>query len=331
METKTFLIQVLFFLIFKGAAECLRDVHISVPVAVRLAQPATLTCEYDLQNETLYSVKWYKDGREFFVYKPQDKSSVKKVSPTIGVDHHSIDVHQSNASQVHFPKTSVLMSGQYGCEVSTDSPFIRTFYVSGHMEVVEPPNGRPELSGLKARYSLGDIVHANCASAGSRPAVNLTWVMNGKSAPKKHVKIFREVTDTDLVISTSAIKFQARVAHFPQGRLKLQCTASLHNLYWQTVEKNATLQRHTVTEGQFDLAPVADVTLNEKTTDVDFLPSREGMQTSAIPTRFLTDLGPETMQVPTSGQPNLKIEVFMQPLLMNIVGSYYFIATIQIL
>ena len=31
-----------------------------------------LECRYDLQGETLYSVKWYKDGDEFYRYVPRD-------------------------------------------------------------------------------------------------------------------------------------------------------------------------------------------------------------------------------------------------------------------
>ncbi|KAK9508243.1 hypothetical protein O3M35_007943 [Rhynocoris fuscipes] len=156
---------------------------------------------------------------------------------------------ESNGTQVHFMKTAIAMSGKYSCEVSADSPSFRTSVVYAEMEVIDPPKGRPVLSGLKAKYSLGDIIHANCSSPGSRPAVNLTWVLNGKSAPRKHVKHYREVTTTDLITSISTIKLHAREAHFPNGQLKLKCTASLHNLYWQTTEKSAELVRRTSTYG----------------------------------------------------------------------------------
>lgn len=35
-------------------------------------QDVPLECKYDLRGETLYSVKWYKDGKEFFRYVPKD-------------------------------------------------------------------------------------------------------------------------------------------------------------------------------------------------------------------------------------------------------------------
>ena len=37
-----------------------------VPELVLLGEEATLECFYDLEGEDLYSVKWYKGGKEFF-------------------------------------------------------------------------------------------------------------------------------------------------------------------------------------------------------------------------------------------------------------------------
>ena len=37
---------------------------------VFVGQPAILKCDFDLQNSSLYSVKWYKDGNEFYRYMP---------------------------------------------------------------------------------------------------------------------------------------------------------------------------------------------------------------------------------------------------------------------
>jgi len=36
-------------------------------------QNARLECHFDLEGEALYSVKWYKDGNEFFRYVPRDQ------------------------------------------------------------------------------------------------------------------------------------------------------------------------------------------------------------------------------------------------------------------
>lgn len=47
-------------------------------------QSAKLECYFDLDGETLYSVKWYKDGNEFYRYVPRDMPPVQ-VFPLSGV------------------------------------------------------------------------------------------------------------------------------------------------------------------------------------------------------------------------------------------------------
>lgn len=38
-------------------------VHVTIPNAIQSGRNAILTCEYELENDDLYSVKWYK-GKE---------------------------------------------------------------------------------------------------------------------------------------------------------------------------------------------------------------------------------------------------------------------------
>lgn len=47
-------------------------------------QSARLECHFDLDGETLYSVKWYKDGNEFYRYVPRDMPPAQ-VFPLNGV------------------------------------------------------------------------------------------------------------------------------------------------------------------------------------------------------------------------------------------------------
>ncbi|XKL63713.1 hypothetical protein PGB90_006077 [Kerria lacca] len=43
-----------------------------------------LECKFDLEGETLYAVKWYKDGNEFYRYLPKDTPHIQ-VFPLPGV------------------------------------------------------------------------------------------------------------------------------------------------------------------------------------------------------------------------------------------------------
>ena len=42
--------------------------HVGVPSYAIQGKQAVLECPYDLEGSSLYSVKWYKNGREFFRY-----------------------------------------------------------------------------------------------------------------------------------------------------------------------------------------------------------------------------------------------------------------------
>ena len=65
-----------------------RLIRVNVPSYRFRGEDAKLTCLYDLEGEQLYSVKWYKDGDEFFRFIPGDPD--KKVTifklPGISVD-----------------------------------------------------------------------------------------------------------------------------------------------------------------------------------------------------------------------------------------------------
>ncbi|XP_014251304.1 uncharacterized protein LOC106667703 [Cimex lectularius] len=279
MHFFNFALHLLLFTIFKGVTG-LRDVKVTVPEAVRLGQHAVLSCSFQLDGESLYTVKWYKGGREFFRYTPKENPSLKIFSMP-GLGEEDIAKEYSNATHVWLKNVTQNMTGNYDCEVSADAPSFHTAVMSAHMHVVDPPHGRPILIGLKARYRLGDIITANCTSPKSRPAANLTWVLNGKSVDRKHVKQYRKAVEDDLEMTILTIRMQAKSSHFPGGTMKLKCTASFHSLYWQTTEKAADLDRPRIQ--------------NEV---VEHPPSRNNM---IPPTHTLIDNGYEKSEPPTSG------------------------------
>lgn len=61
--------------------------HLKIPLAVRRGENVHLICNYDLENDTLYSVKWYKGRREFYRYLPKENPAMKLFAlPGITVD-----------------------------------------------------------------------------------------------------------------------------------------------------------------------------------------------------------------------------------------------------
>lgn len=71
-----------FFTFFAELSWGLRDVRVTVPLAVRRGDNAQLICTYDLENDTLYSVKWYKGRREFYRYLPKENPAMKLFTVT---------------------------------------------------------------------------------------------------------------------------------------------------------------------------------------------------------------------------------------------------------
>lgn len=55
----------------------LKDVRVIVPAAVRRGENVNLICQYDLEGDTLYSMKWYKGKREFFRFTPKKEPSLQ--------------------------------------------------------------------------------------------------------------------------------------------------------------------------------------------------------------------------------------------------------------
>ena len=70
-----------------ASALSVRMLKLVVPELVLLGEDAALECFYDLEGEDLYSVKWYKGGKEFFRYIPGDSERITTFSHRgVGVD-----------------------------------------------------------------------------------------------------------------------------------------------------------------------------------------------------------------------------------------------------
>lgn len=70
----------------------LRDVRVEIPAAVKRGDNALLICNYDMEGDSLYSIKWYKGRREFYRYTPKEPQSIKTF-PVAGV---SVEVKRND-------------------------------------------------------------------------------------------------------------------------------------------------------------------------------------------------------------------------------------------
>jgi hypothetical protein len=117
---------------------------------------ATLSCYFDLEREELYSVKWYKDGHEFFRYIPGDRDQKVTVFslPGVRVDvsrgcvispknvprainqNNFLQENRSDKNRVTLLSLNLNSAGTYRCEVSAEAPLFNTVSQRNRLSVI---------------------------------------------------------------------------------------------------------------------------------------------------------------------------------------------------
>ncbi|XP_044315795.1 uncharacterized protein LOC108047308 isoform X2 [Drosophila rhopaloa] len=215
----------------------LKLTEVRIPKYVVKDSPAQLECLYDLDGEALYSVKWYKDGNEFYRYVPRDMPPAQ----TFLLPGVIVDLHNSSDATVTLRNVNLQSTGRFRCEVSGEAPSFQTVTEHGDMIVVFlPDQGSPKISGGRPRYQVGDYVKVNCTSGRSKPAVELSWQVNGEPADKQKLRKYNTIVEGRDGLETSVLGLQFRVEqrHFRNGDMKLKCIAELSSLYWRSNEES---------------------------------------------------------------------------------------------
>ncbi|XP_046387588.1 uncharacterized protein LOC124157128 [Ischnura elegans] len=220
---------------FQGAPG-IRLMEVRIPMHTVRDHSARLECHFDMEGESLYSVKWYKDGNEFYRYLPRDMPPAQ-VFPLPGV---AIDIHNSTESTVVLSSVNLSSTGRYRCEVSAEAPSFQTVSDHGDMVVVALPEEGPRISGGRSRYQAGDTVRVNCTSGRSKPAAQLIWFINGDQANSSFLRGPFSASDPEgLETSTLGLEFKVRPKHFRRGGdMKLKCLATIATVYWRSNEES---------------------------------------------------------------------------------------------
>ncbi|XP_058454189.1 uncharacterized protein LOC131432116 [Malaya genurostris] len=210
--------------------------EVRVPKHTIKDHPVRLECHYEMEGEALYSVKWYKDGNEFYRYVPRDNPPTQ-VFQLSGIN---VDLQNSTNDQVVLDPIELSSSGKYRCEVSAEAPSFQTVSDHGEMTVVVLPDEDPHITGGKPRYQIGDYVRVNCSSGRSKPAVHLTWYINSEPADPALVRQYEPVVSGFDKLETSilGLEFRVKPKHFKRGDMKLKCLATISTVYWKSNEES---------------------------------------------------------------------------------------------
>ena len=170
-----------------------------------------LKCDYELEGEPLYSLKWYKDNTEFYRWMPRERPQTL----TFPVPGTEVSLIESNHRNVKLLNISLASSGLYQCEVSTEAPKFKTVAADAVMSVVKPPSQSPRLHWINIgeklrsrtgeRYSVspGDRIVIQCTSRGSFPAANLKFYINDEIANNKNVETINHHSNREDLLKTS--------------------------------------------------------------------------------------------------------------------------------
>lgn len=210
----------------------LRDVSIKIPLAVAPGSTVIMTCQYDLESDPLYTVKWYKGRQEFFRYVLKELPHTK-VFPLPGVN---VDTDSSDTHQVVLKDVQSDLTGKYRCEVSADAPSFHTEMVSSYMHVVNLPEGDPEVRVEKLKYAVGDVVRGNCTSPPGNPPANVTWSVNGLPVNSSYSLSSPPRTENSLVSVTAGLDLEIASDSFNHGRLQITCRVNVFHLYTAQTE-----------------------------------------------------------------------------------------------
>ncbi|OXU24243.1 hypothetical protein TSAR_001205 [Trichomalopsis sarcophagae] len=208
---------------------------LKIPQHVVLNQTVRMECNFNLDRETLYSVKWYKDGHEFYRYVPKEQPAVH-VFPLAGV---SVDKRSSSEKSVVLHRVNRDSSGRYRCEVSAEAPAFNTVSDHADMTVVVLPERGPTITGGKPKYQAGDLVRVNCTSAPSKPPALLVWYVNEEPVDNQYLKgpHITKANENGLEIAQLGLEFRAYPKHFRHGDMKLKCLATISSVYKRSNER----------------------------------------------------------------------------------------------
>jgi len=252
---------------------CLKLLELEVPSHKLVGEEASLQCKFDMEGDSLYSVKWYRNEQEFYRYVPNDRPKLQ-IFPQDGI---RVERSKSSKHTVVLFDLQLEASGTYRCEVSAEAPSFRTKHQEKVMVVVQEPYHN-EIQGLLPSYQVSDLVNVTCYSRGSSPPADLTWTVNGEriydeksvNSGQKHYnyhdpwmssesvdKDRRQLSQTRYVYgqlktwherhhyphldtSASNLQFHAGENHRDQG-LRLDCTASIGPVYWHSTQEVAVV------------------------------------------------------------------------------------------
>ncbi|XP_075675561.1 uncharacterized protein LOC113798609 isoform X2 [Dermatophagoides pteronyssinus] len=231
----TFKLLIIHFIFNFDLCYSLRLVMLEVPSPSYAGESIELNCIYELEQDKLYSVKWYKNDVEFYRYVPKDWPPGQFL-PINGI---SVDLAKSGMNSVFLKFIDINTAGLYRCEVSAEAPSFVTAEGEKELQVTVLPSSGPRIIGVKPSYKIGDEVNITCVSAKSKPSSTLRWHINNKEVKNDEYHIINAshiVDDENLETSSIQLRFIALDEHFKSGIIRVKCTSTVIRMHTMSNE-----------------------------------------------------------------------------------------------
>ncbi|XP_053209175.1 uncharacterized protein LOC128393051 [Panonychus citri] len=207
---------------------CLRLIMFDLPSPVMRGDSVELSCIYELENDRLYSVKWYKNNVEFYRFVPRDWPPGQFL-PHKGI---RVDLSRSGKNSVYLKDVDLNSTGIYRCEVSAEAPTFNTAEMEKEMKVYVLPSEGPKITGTRRKIKLGDTINPNCTSFKSKPASTLRWLINGNEVGTEYQTSHSTTLHEDgLESSHLGLKLLLKEEYFKNGLIRIKCTATISRIY----------------------------------------------------------------------------------------------------
>jgi len=215
----------------------IRITELQIPSALVRGAEVTLRCLHERDGQEIYAIKWYKDRQEFYHFLPQSRQQ----KGVYDVSGFRVALDKSSDSEVTLRDVTDSAAGTYKCEISGEAPNFWTAFEERNVTVVALPERQPEIWGQRSFYRPGENISVNCTSRDASPAVHINWFVNGEQVSRDNIRHWLTPGGGGLMTSTGGLRMTARRHHFKEGSMRLQCTASLGEVYWSSVHVEVPL------------------------------------------------------------------------------------------
>ncbi|KAJ2945883.1 hypothetical protein O0L34_g4789 [Tuta absoluta] len=199
--------------------------QVAVPLYADPRRAAELSCHFQMDDQRLHSVKWYRDMNEIFRYNPSLKPPIRLFNVTgIMVQGGSCD---QGSCTVRVMPPPVAARAAYSCEVSTEGPKFQIASLTKHMTVVAMPDKDPVIIGAPKLVQPGEQMLLNCTTDYSLPHSEIHWYIDNELQKPEPWQRTEHSLPQEGGLRASWRILRVRVPASASGALRIRCEAVL--------------------------------------------------------------------------------------------------------